>query len=230
MHMCMWHVACACAWAWALRTGARGGGACTCACGMWHVHVHGHGLSAQVLEEEGLRARATDTGDWLRAAVLALRDDEGAHGACIGDVRGLGLFIGVEFVTDRAARTPAEAETNVLCSRLKVRARARVSCTHAHPSAAEPFTPSIHTLRSHPPFTPSAHTRRSHPPPFRGATPLQDVHRILTSIDGPHDNVLVIKPPMCFGRAEATQLVAALRQELEALKGADLSAVSHTPT
>ena len=112
---------------------------------------------------------------------------------------------------------------------------------HTHPQRSRshpPFTPSVHThpqrSRSHPPFTPSVHTRRSHPPltptPLRGATPLQDVHRILTSIDGPHDNVLVIKPPMCFGRAEATQLVAALRQELEALKGADLSAASHTPT
>ena len=109
-----------------------------------------------------------------------------------------------------------------------------VHTLHSHP----PFTPihsgAVHTLHSHPTFTPSVHTRRSHPPltptPLRGATPLQDVHRILTSIDGPHDNVLVIKPPMCFGRAEATQLVAALRQELEALKGADLSAVSHTPT
>ena len=59
---------------------------------------------------------------------------------------------------------------------------------------------------------------------------LKDVHRILTSIDGPHDNVLVVKPPLCFGRAEAGELVAAMRSELRGLRDVDLATVSHTPT
>ena len=48
---------------------------------------------------------------------------------------------------------------------------------------------------------------------------LKDVHRILTSIDGPHDNVLVLKPPMCFDVADSRELVAALQTELLALDG-----------
>ena len=59
---------------------------------------------------------------------------------------------------------------------------------------------------------------------------LKDVHRILTSIDGPHDNVLVVKPPLCFGRAEADRLVAALRAELRALRDVDVNTITHTPT
>ena len=59
---------------------------------------------------------------------------------------------------------------------------------------------------------------------------LKDEHRILTSIDGPHDNVLVIKPPLSFGLPEAAILVDALRQELRSLEAVDLSTVTHTPT
>ena len=59
---------------------------------------------------------------------------------------------------------------------------------------------------------------------------LKDAHRILTSIDGPHDNVLVIKPPMCFGIPEAKTLVEALRTELRGLDGVDVSKITHTPT
>ncbi|EOD23532.1 hypothetical protein EMIHUDRAFT_239521 [Emiliania huxleyi CCMP1516] len=59
---------------------------------------------------------------------------------------------------------------------------------------------------------------------------LKDEHRILTSIDGPHDNVLVIKPPLCFSRSDAEQLVHALRSELVGMRGADLAGVTATPT
>ena len=49
---------------------------------------------------------------------------------------------------------------------------------------------------------------------------LKDAHHILTSIDGPHDNVIVIKPPMCFSRANVDTLVGGmlevLRKDLEA--------------
>ena len=59
---------------------------------------------------------------------------------------------------------------------------------------------------------------------------LKDVHRILTSIDGPHDNVLVLKPPLTFSEADAERFVSAMRVELRAMHGLDLSQATHTPT
>ena len=59
---------------------------------------------------------------------------------------------------------------------------------------------------------------------------LKDAHRILTSLDGPDDNVMVIKPPLCFSHAQAEALVQAVRLELAAMRGLDLSAVGRTPT
>lgn len=58
-----------------------------------------------VLEAEGLQARAAATGDHLRAGLrkLALKHD------AIGDVRGSGLAIGAELVSDRPTRTPDRA-------------------------------------------------------------------------------------------------------------------------
>ena len=128
----------------------------------------------KTIEIEGLRAKAAETGEWLRSALRALAEQ--SAGQLIGDVRGAGLFMGIEFVRDRSTREPATTETNLLCSRLK------------------------------------------------------DEHRILTSIDGPHDNVLVVKPPMCFGIREARLLVDALGTELRAIGSIDLSKVTHTPT
>lgn len=36
--------------------------------------------------------------------------------------------------------------------------------------------------------------------------------RVLLATDGPYANVLKVKPPMCFGRAEADHLVQQLAQ------------------
>jgi 4-aminobutyrate aminotransferase-like enzyme len=44
------------------------------------------------------------------------------------------------------------------------------------------------------------------------------------------DNVLVMKPPMCFSEADADVFLAALTMALLALQEVDLSMVSHTPT
>ena len=54
---------------------------------------------------------------------------------------------------------------------------------------------------------------------------------ILTTIDGVFDNVLVIKPPMCFGEAEARQLVGALGSVLASLSPSDVDEnAPRTPT
>ena len=42
--------------------------------------------------------------------------------------------------------------------------------------------------------------------------------------------VIVIKPPLTFGKVHVGRFVNALRQELRALNDADLSKVTHTPT
>jgi 4-aminobutyrate aminotransferase-like enzyme len=91
----------------------------------------------EIIEEEGLQEHALKVGDHLTTSLTALMDDY----EVIGAVRGSGLFIGIEFVSDRTTKEPGSAETSYIVSSLK------------------------------------------------------DDANILTSIDGPHDNVLVMKPP-----------------------------------
>jgi 4-aminobutyrate aminotransferase-like enzyme len=70
-----------------------------------------------VIEEEGLQQNAREVGDYLHERLLALRDrHEG-----IGDVRGNGLFLGVELVTDREQRQPATALTHRVVNALRER-------------------------------------------------------------------------------------------------------------
>jgi 4-aminobutyrate aminotransferase len=67
------------------------------------------GLAAiQYIEEHGLVEHARELGDY---AVAKLRGLQAKH-ALIGDVRGIGLLIGVELVKDRKTRerAPDEAE------------------------------------------------------------------------------------------------------------------------
>ena len=54
------------------------------------------------LETEALNARALTMGAYLKDGLLALQQRH----ECIGDVRGMGLLLGVELVRDRASRTP----------------------------------------------------------------------------------------------------------------------------
>jgi ethanolamine-phosphate phospho-lyase len=96
-------------------------------------------------------------------------------GKLIGDVRGCGLFIGIELVRDRITKLPATAETSILCSRLKDR-------------------------------------------------------MILTSIDGRYDNVIVIKPPMCFSIENANQLIDAMMEILPTITKHDVDNFTHTST
>ena len=60
----------------------------------------------QVIDEDGIQANAAALGGRLKAGFedLALRHD------LIGDVRGLGLMLGIELVKDRAGKAPAKEE------------------------------------------------------------------------------------------------------------------------
>jgi 4-aminobutyrate aminotransferase len=60
-------------------------------------------LATLDLVENGLMANAVVMGERLMAGVRKLAEKH----CCIGDVRGVGLMVGVEFVKDRATREPA---------------------------------------------------------------------------------------------------------------------------
>ncbi|XP_037678935.1 5-phosphohydroxy-L-lysine phospho-lyase isoform X3 [Choloepus didactylus] len=68
-----------------------------------------------VLEKEQLQAHAASVGSFL----MELLGQQKAKHPIIGDVRGVGLFIGVDLIKDKATRTPATEEADYLVSRLK---------------------------------------------------------------------------------------------------------------
>ena len=73
-----------------------GGNPVSCAAGM---------AVLDVIEGEGLQANAATTG----AHLLGRLHDLATQHECIGDVRGVGLYLGVDLVTDRVTRAPATA-------------------------------------------------------------------------------------------------------------------------
>src|SRR5205085_8796537 len=68
-----------------------------------------------VLEEDGLPARARRVGEHLLGALRSLQERR----PLIGDVRGSGLFLGVELVRDRASLEPATDEAGYVVDRLR---------------------------------------------------------------------------------------------------------------
>ena len=58
----------------------------------------------EVVERDGLVARANVMGERLRNGLLRLQE----RFECIGDVRGRGLLLGMEVVKDRATKEPAD--------------------------------------------------------------------------------------------------------------------------
>jgi len=137
-----------------------------CAAGLAMLHV----LSSERLQENALRV-----GNYLLASFRELQ----SRCEYIGDVRGSGLFIGVELVRDRVTLEPAMEETSFVCSILK------------------------------------------------------EKYKILTSVDGANDNVIVIKPPMVFSKEDSTLFVScfekALSEDLPSAKG-ELGILGRTPT
>ena len=108
-----------------------------------------------VIEDEQLQANADKIGGYLLEGLRALKQEF----EIIGDVRGLGLFIGIELVKDRDSLAPAAAQASYIAERMKQSS-------------------------------------------------------VLIGTDGPLHNVLKIKPPMCFDRADADSLLAVLESVL----------------
>jgi 4-aminobutyrate aminotransferase-like enzyme len=70
-----------------------------------------------VIEEEGLQQNALDLGTYIVDGLWQLADKH----ECIGDVRGTGLFIALDLVTDRESRAPATELASKLINDLRDR-------------------------------------------------------------------------------------------------------------
>lgn len=112
----------------------------------------------QVIEEERLQAHSLEVGIRLRDELSRL----GERHEAVGDVRGAGLFIGFELVSDREARTPDR-------------------------------TLALNVIE---------HLREE---------------GVLTSVAGPHGNVLKLRPTLAFQHADIDWLVGSLDRALAAL-------------
>ncbi|XP_070805294.1 ethanolamine-phosphate phospho-lyase [Pituophis catenifer annectens] len=70
-----------------------------------------------IIEQEDLQGNATHVGNYLFGL---LKEQQKKH-SLVGDVRGAGLFIGVDLVKDQIRRTPATAEAQHIIYKLKER-------------------------------------------------------------------------------------------------------------
>ena len=70
-----------------------------------------------VMRDEGLQRHAHDVGNLL----LDLLRPLARRHAIVGDVRGAGLFVGVELVRDRSTLEPADTEASALVNTLRDR-------------------------------------------------------------------------------------------------------------
>jgi 4-aminobutyrate aminotransferase-like enzyme len=68
-----------------------------------------------VIRDEDLQTRARDVGSHLLNSLRPLM----LRHALIGDVRGLGLFVGIELVRDRETRKPAGTEAGLVANRMR---------------------------------------------------------------------------------------------------------------
>jgi ethanolamine-phosphate phospho-lyase len=85
-----------------------GGNPVSCAIGM---------AVLDVIRDENLQENALKVGTFLRDGLRGLMDKH----SLIGDVRGVGLFIGVELVRDHTTMEPAAMEATALINKLRQR-------------------------------------------------------------------------------------------------------------
>lgn len=90
-----------------------------------------------VIREEKLQSRAQEVGNFIRAGLKQIA----ARYEFIGDVRGAGLYIGVEIVKDQATKQPDPAMTSAIVNGLRER-RVLISATGLH----------VNTLKIRPPL------------------------------------------------------------------------------
>jgi 4-aminobutyrate aminotransferase-like enzyme len=69
----------------------------------------------EVIRDEKLQAHALAVGEHLRQGLQGLQSSH----RVVGDVRGRGLFLGVEFVHDPDTRTPVAAAASYIVERMK---------------------------------------------------------------------------------------------------------------
>ncbi|KAK6778297.1 hypothetical protein RDI58_025015 [Solanum bulbocastanum] len=69
----------------------------------------------RVIEKENLQENAHVVGSYLKERLMAIKNKH----EIVGDVRGRGLLLGVELVTDRKLKTPAKAETLHIMDQMK---------------------------------------------------------------------------------------------------------------
>lgn len=70
-----------------------------------------------VIEKEGLQQRAHEVGTYLKGKLSALVNKH----ELVGDVRGRGMFLGIEFVRDHETLEPADTEASAIVEAMKDR-------------------------------------------------------------------------------------------------------------
>jgi 4-aminobutyrate aminotransferase-like enzyme len=108
-----------------------------------------------VMEEEGLQQNALHVGRQLIEGLQSLQE----RYPLIGDVRGSGLYLGVDLVHDRSTCEPAPRQASYVVNRLRERG-------------------------------------------------------VLTGTDGPHENVLKLRPPLVLSNSDADLFCTALEEVL----------------
>jgi 4-aminobutyrate aminotransferase-like enzyme len=84
-------------------------------------------VTLDVIRDEDLLASSGRVGAFLRGELAALAD----RYEPVGDVRGAGLYVGIELVRDRASRTPDPAAATAVVNGLRER-RVLISATGEH--------------------------------------------------------------------------------------------------